>query len=451
MFKGCNIIVFGAGISGIGAVKTLIENNAKVTLYDENKINLEKEEEAYFQQNNVTLKVGKITPDFLDDFDLLILSPGISIHNDLIQSALNKNIEVIGEVELAARLCKGQIIAITGTNGKTTTTSLLAEMLKTLPSKACVGGNIGQSLSYTATKLANMEDVLLAEISSFQLESIAMFRPHIAAILNITPDHLDRHGSFAEYVKTKAKVSINQTTDDYLILNYHDDNLQKIAQETKARICFFSSKEVLAKGAFVDNGQLVIVWNGKRYEICPVSEMKIFGQHNVENALAACACAFFAGVSVEYMKKVLQTFAGVEHRIEFVKKINGVSYYNDSKATNPESSVKALEAFAGDVILIAGGYDKNTDLSEFMNLAKEKTDQLILLGNAKERFLVEAEKAGVANITVVDSFEKAIDLAHSLANEPQVVLFSPACSSYDMFNNFEERGRYFKELVNAFK
>lgn len=451
MFKECNIIVFGAGISGIGAVKTLVEKNVQITLYDENKIDLKKEDEDYFLKNGVSFKIGKIEPAFLADFDLLVLSPGISINSESIQNALSKNVEVIGEVELAARLCKGQIIAVTGTNGKTTTTTLLYEMLKTLPSKACVGGNIGQSLSVTATEINHLEDVLLAEISSFQLESIDMFRPHIAAILNITPDHLDRHGSFEGYVKAKMRICVNQTTDDYLVLNYNDETLQEIAKASKARVCFFSSKEKLSEGAFVNNDNIAIAWKHKQYEVCPISDMKIFGQHNVENALAACMCAFFAGVSIENMQKVLKTFEGVEHRIEFVKTINGVNYYNDSKATNPESSIKALESFSGNVILIAGGYDKMTDLTEFMNLAKEKTDHLILLGNAKERFASEAKKACVQNIHIVNSFDEAVNLAYSLAKEPQVVLFSPACSSYDMFNNFEERGRYFKQLVNDFK
>jgi UDP-N-acetylmuramoylalanine--D-glutamate ligase len=310
-----------------------------------------------------------------------------------------------------------------------------------------LGGNIGQSFAWGARTLA-AGGFMVAEISSFQLETTSAFRPHIAAILNITPDHLDRHGGFEGYVAAKALVFANQQYNDYLILNYEDAHLREFSKESKAKVCFFSSQRELSEGVYVKDGRLTLLWQGEEHKFCRVAEMKIFGSHNVENALAALAAGFFAGVPDAAISKVLTTFEGVEHRIEYVKEVAGVKYYNDSKATNPESSIKALEAFAdGEVVLLAGGCDKMTDLTEFMQLAKRKTARLILLGAAKERFYAAAVAAGVANIEVVDSFEEAVEKAHAFAGAPQVVLLSPACSSYDMFNNFEERGRYFKKLV----
>ncbi|MDR2005629.1 MAG: UDP-N-acetylmuramoyl-L-alanine--D-glutamate ligase, partial [Acidaminococcales bacterium] len=240
----------------------------------------------------------------------------------------------------------------------------------------------------------------------------------------------------------------NQAKNDYLILNHDDEQLRLFAPKAKSRVCFFSGRDILPEGCFVRDGCIVINWRGRESKICRVDEMKIFGRHNVENALAACAAARFANVGVAAMRRVLRDFEGVEHRIEYTAAVKGVKYYNDSKATNPESAIKALESFAdGQVILLAGGYDKMTDLTEFMRLVKQKTSSLILLGKAKERFHEAALRAGVKNIVIAESFEEAVQKAYERAKEEQVVLLSPACASYDMFNNFEERGCYFKELV----
>ena len=446
MFKGKRVLVFGAGVSGIGAAKTLLKEDAEVAIYDQKKINFKKEDTAYFTSGNVQIFEDTLPADVCECFDFAVLSPGISINNPLVQSVIDKGMKVIGEVELAYLLYNGKIVGITGTNGKTTTTTLVAEMLKRLTVPSATGGNIGHSLSWLAANLGD-DSFLTAEVSSFQLESIESFKPRIAAILNITPDHIDRHGDMQGYIAAKMQIFKNQDEQDYLLLNYDDEIVRGFAEKTKAQVCFFSNKKQLEEGAYVKDGSIFFCYQGKETEIVKISDMKIFGAHNVENALAACACAYFAGVSFYDICEVLKDFEGVEHRIEYTRTVNGVKYYNDSKATNPESTIKALEAFSGHILLLAGGYDKMTDLTELMQLAKKKTDALILLGKAKERFVTEAQRNGVTNVITAESFEEALGKAHELAREPQVVLLSPACASYDMFNNFEERGRYFKELV----
>jgi UDP-N-acetylmuramoylalanine--D-glutamate ligase len=394
----------------------------------------------------VPLIFGRQDVDLLADIDFIVFSPGVPIDIPLILAAKSKGITVMSEIEVAYHLCPAPIIAITGTNGKTTTTTLLGEMLKTTDKDVVVGGNIGAALSQEVSSV-DKNGIVVAEISSFQLEGVIDFHPRISAILNVTPDHLDRHHSMAAYIQMKERIFANQTADDYLILNYDDTILRDMAQRTSAQVFFFSRKIEVENGAFVKNGVITLTWQGKTMPVCSVEKMQIKGAHNIENALAACGAAFLSGVTLTGIEQVLQEFPGVEHRIEPVETVNGVEYYNDSKATNPESAMKALESFSGHIILIAGGKDKHTDLSDFMRLAREKTDHLILLGEAGERFRLAAEKEGVQSIHQVTTFADAVKLAHRLANPPQVVVLSPACSSYDMFTSYEERGRVFKKLV----
>ncbi len=440
------VFVYGAGISGCGVAEVLTKNGQKVLLYNDTEKSLPQEFLNVLYSGNGQYICGKNAEEYLRQAELFVVSPGISMRSTLVQKAIAAGIEVIGEVEVAARLYNGKLIAITGTNGKTTTTTLVGEMIKTLPVKTAVGGNIGQALSVEMQGLGK-DDWLVAELSSFQLEAVTSLKPDIAAILNVTPDHLDRHGSMEEYAKAKANIFARQTAEDYLILNIDDKIVADFAKTAKSTICYISRKKQLEQGVFLADGNFVLAWNGERKIICPIKEMKIFGAHNEENALVAIACAFFAGVAEEKIRAVLTSFEGVEHRLEYVTNIDGVDYYNDSKATNPDSTIKALESFAGHIILLAGGRDKKTDLKDMMSLVKTKTDALILMGEAKERFLEAAETAGVKNIHVVNTFDDAVMLAHSLARAPQVVLLSPACSSFDMFENFPHRGRYFKELV----
>ena len=445
--KGNRVLVFGAGISGIAAAEVLEEQGAVVTLADgQDRSHIKAAAELAAVEGRVKLALGRQDEALLDAVDLLILSPGISIRHPLVQAAEGRGIAVWSEIELAGRLCQAPILAVTGTNGKTTTTTLLGEMMRSAFDEVVVGGNIGTALSREVSRVTAAGRVV-AEISSFQMEGARTFRPHIAVILNLTPDHIDRHGSFAGYGAAKEKLFAQQTMEDFLVLNYDDAAVRDMAVRAKSRVFFFSQLQELEAGAFLSDGVIRLRWNGKDETVCAVKEMKLFGGHNVENALAACSAAYLAGVSPDRMAEVLRTFAGVEHRIEPVATIGEVTYYNDSKATNPESSIKALEAFPGHVILIAGGRDKNTDLTEFMRLVKEKVDLLILIGEAAERFAAAARAAGYEKVVRAGTFAEAVETANKTAKPPQVVLLSPACASYDMFDNYEQRGRVFKEMV----
>jgi UDP-N-acetylmuramoylalanine--D-glutamate ligase len=445
--KGKDVLVFGAGISGVSAAQVLHEQDAIVTLADAKEQQQAKAAASLEGlAGKVMLAMGRQDEGLLEGKDLLILSPGISIHHPLVQAAETRGIPVWSEIELAGLLCRAPIIAVTGTNGKTTTTTLLGEMMKTTFSEVVVGGNIGVALSQEVQHVSPTGRVV-AEISSFQLEGIHTFHPHIAVMLNLTPDHIDRHGSFAGYGATTEKIFANQTKQDFAVLNQDDEWVRDMASRIHSRAFFFSRQRELDQGAFVSNGKLCLRWNGKEDVVCAIQDMKLFGGHNVENALAACSAAYLAGVSPQNMANVLTSFSGVEHRIEPVGTVNGVTYYNDSKATNPESSIKALEAFSGHIILIAGGRDKNTDLSELMQLVRDRVDQLILIGEAADRFEAAARKLGIQNIFRAPTMEAAVEKAKAEATPPQVVLLSPACASYDMFDNYEQRGRVFKALV----
>lgn len=442
-------MVFGAGISGIGAAKVLADNGNAVILYDAKQRPVDSAVIEKLRAAGGDIVFGTDAQTIIEQVDIIVLSPGVSVFLPILERAKALGKKIVSEVEIAYLLNKGSLIAITGTNGKTTTTTLVGEMLKQLPVKTAVGGNIGLALSEQAAELESANDVLIAEISSFQLEAVEQFHPHIGAILNITPDHLDRHKTFDGYVAAKAELFKNQTAEDYAILNADDTHIMSMVPNIHARICYFSTAHELPEGIFVAaDGVITLKFQGREVRFCNVSAMKLFGRHNIENALVACACAYFAGVSPADIVAVLTAFQGVEHRIEYITAVREVKYYNDSKATNPESTVKALEAFTAPLILIAGGYDKLTDLTEMMQLVKTKTIHAVFLGNAKVRFAQEALNNGVSNLTVADSFEKALQIASKIAMPGQVVLLSPACSSYDMFDNYEQRGRYFKDLVH---
>ena len=445
------VIVYGAGISGRGAAEVLVRRGQQVFLYNDNPCTLDEELLAALRAVGGDLLVGEEAfAEALAKAGLLVLSPGVPCDNkNVLLAEKTEGVEVICEVELAYRLYGGHMAAITGTNGKTTTTTLVGEMFKRLPVPSAVGGNIGLALSKEVEGLPQ-EAWLAAELSSFQLEKVKTFRPDIAVVLNLTPDHLERHHSMAAYGDAKKNIFRQQGASQITVLNYDDPEVRIWSKDSKGTICFFSRKTVLPQGIFMQNGDFVIKWNDTTKVVCNIDELKLFGGHNEENVLAAIACGFFAGVSVEDMADVLRHFRSIEHRLEYVRTLKGVPYYNDSKATNTDSAIKALEAFSkGHIILLAGGHDKLTELEPMMALVKEKCDALILLGEAKERFYAAAQAAGVENIVLADSFADAVHKAYALAQPPQVVLLSPACSSYDMFKNYPERGRYFKELVNA--
>lgn len=449
-FVNKRYLVVGAGISGIAAAKLAKKMGAAVCLTDAKEETDIKYDLAALKKIGIELVLGEQTEALLTDVDCIVVSPAVPIGIALLEKAKQKGIAVISEVEMAYRLAQAPLYAVTGTNGKTTTTTLLGLLLKERYEKVGVGGNIGNPLCEEVTRVGT-DGCTIAEISSYQLEGVEKFHPHIAAVLNVTPDHIARHGSVDVYQSVKERIFSQQTNEDFLVLNYDDARTRSMAQRTKSQVAFFSRQEVLSQGAFVKDGWIVISWGNQQHPVCPIDDILIKGGHNIENVLAAVMVAFLADVAVEKMVRVLKTFAGVEHRIEPVKVVNDVPYYNDSKATNPESAIKAVETFAGHIVLLAGGHDKNTDLSEFMGLVCKRVDCLILVGAASERFKEAALAAGFAADKIYEagySLEEAVNKAHEIAKAPQVVLLSPACASYDMFEGYEERGRVFKQLVN---
>ena len=436
------VLVIGAARSGIAAAKIAKEMGASVILSDT-------KEDLNVEITGVEIRLGKQTEELLSGVDLIIVSPAVPIKIPVLRAAKAKGIPIISEVEFAYDLAKSPICAVTGTNGKTTTVTLLGLLLKEKYLKTGVGGNIGYPLSEAALKIG-AGGILAAEISSYQMEATKNFKPHISAILNITPDHLKRHGTMEVYQAMKEKIFAQETADDFLILNYDDERTREIIDRAACKVFYFSRQIELAEGAFVKNNRLVIKIGGESHKLCAVDELGIKGWHNVENALAAALIAFLAGVAADKISKVLKSFQGVEHRIEFVREVDGVKYYNDSKATNTDSAIKALETFAGHIILIAGGDDKGTDLTDFLNLVNERVDYLILVGDAAARFKACAlEKNFPADriFNALYSMKEAVDIARELARPPQVVLLSPACASFDMYSDFEERGRDFKRVV----
>lgn len=446
------VFVYGAGISGQGVSQVLLDQGEKVILYNDEQKDLEQTFREDMKKRGGKIVFSEDPRPYLKKSKLFIISPGIPFTTDVVKKAREEKLEIIGEAEYASRLYKGHWVGITGTNGKTTTTTLVSRMLATLPVPTTVAGNIGYALSKELEHMGP-ESYVAAELSSFQLEGMTTFHPQIACIVNITPDHFERHGNMENYINAKAQIFAHQTAEDVLVLNYDNEPDRKLASRAASRVFFFSTEEKLEKGAWIEEGNFVFDVDGSKHVVCKVSDLKIFGAHNEQNVLAAILCCHFAGVTVENMEKVLKAFEGVEHRLEYVTTIKGVPYYNDSKATNTDSAVKAIEAFKeGHVILLAGGHDKMTDLTEFMQVTARKTDALILFGEARQRFLKAAQKNGVKNIVMCDgSFEDAVRLAYDMAKPPQVVLLSPACSSYDMFANFPERGRVFKSIVHTLK
>lgn len=442
------VIVYGAGISGRGAAQVLAQRGQQVFLYNDAPCEIDAELAQELAACGGALVFGpKGFAGLLAKAGQMVLSPGVPCDAPHVLEAENHGLEVISEIELGYRLYGGHIAAITGTNGKTTTTTIVGEMFKRLPVPSAVGGNIGLALSKEVEQLP-ANGWLAAELSSFQLEKVKNFCPDIAVVLNLTPDHLERHRTMEAYGEAKKNIFRRQGPQQITVLNYDDPEVRGWAGASKGQICYFSRKACLDAGIFMQNGNFVIKWNNTTNVVCNIDELHLFGGHNEENVLAAIACGYFAGVSIEDMADVLRNFHSIEHRLEYVRTIKGVPYYNDSKATNTDSAIKALEAFKdGHIILLAGGHDKLTELEPMMRLVKEKCDALILLGEAKERFYQAAVDCGVKHILPASSFEDAVRQAYAMARPPQTVLLSPACSSYDMFKNYPERGRCFKQLV----
>lgn len=451
-FKNKNALVIGAGISGFAAAKVAKKFGANVILSDAKTEDKIEGDLNSLRDMGIKLIFGEQKEELLNDIDIVILSPAVPVKIPLVQAAYKKNIPVTTEIELAYNFAKSPISAVTGTNGKTTATTLLGELLKAHYEKVGVGGNIGTPLVDEALRIGE-NGAIAAEISSYQMEATNHFHPKVTAVLNVTPDHLKRHGDMETYQKMKEKLFKEETDEDFVVLNYDDERTRSMATRTKAKVYYFSRKEKFNNGAFLAGDILTISDNGSLHPLLTTGELGIKGGHNVENALAAAMSAYLMGTGANEMIPVLKKFKGVEHRIEFVREYNGIAYYNDSKATNTDSAIKALETFDNHIILIAGGDDKGTDLTEFMKLVKEKCDALILVGDAAKRFEKAAVDVGFDRNCIYKAdydMQKALNIAKDIAKEPQIVLLSPACASFDMYKNFEERGKDFKRIVKGF-
>ncbi|MGM0501659.1 MAG: UDP-N-acetylmuramoyl-L-alanine--D-glutamate ligase [Bacillota bacterium] len=445
------VTVVGLGMrTGVEVVKFVADQGAEVIATDtQSKANLE-DELAALEGYQFQLDLSGHTPELILKSDLIVVSPGVPADIPLLEQAQQEGIEIIGEIELAYRYSSAPIVGITGTNGKTTTTTLLGKVAQTLERTVTVGGNIGRALIKDLPQL-NEADLAIAEISSFQLEWIEEFKVHIAAVLNLTPDHLNRHHDFEEYINAKKNLLNNQRADDYAVLNYDDQQVREFASATEAEVIFFSQQQELEDGVFVKEGWIVSNLEDNLKQIIPIENLGLVGPHNLENILAVVSCSLLLGVAQEKMVSVLQSFTGVEHRLEKFAEINGVSYINDSKATNPAAAIKGLQSFSDSVILIAGGMDKHSDFADFAAEITERVKTLILLGETAPEIKAEVKKLGYQQIIDVASIQEAAQKAFSLAQAGDVVLLSPACASWDMFSSYKERGNLFKQAVNELR
>ena len=445
---GKKVLVFGSGISGIGAVKLLEDHGAEVILYDGNdKLDKVAMKEQLGDGVKAEIILGEFPEKLIDTLDIAVLSPGVPTDLPVVNAMRDKKVAVIGEVELAYAFGKGDVLAITGTNGKTTTTTLLGEIMKAYKEHTYVVGNIGNPYTVAARQMEE-DAVAVAEMSSFQLESIVTFRPKVSAILNFTPDHLNRHHTMEAYVNAKKNIAKNQTAEDYCILNYEDERTREFGEHIDAQVIYFSSRQKLEKGIYLDNGNMIYK-NPEEVLVCNVDELQLLGMHNYENYMAAVAMAVVYGVPMDIIRKVIRAFKGVEHRIEYVTEKNGVVYYNDSKGTNPDAAIKGIQAMNRRTVLLGGGYDKGSEFTEWINAFDGKVKKLILIGATKEKIAADAEKCGFHDYVFADTFEEAVLLAAKTAESGEAVLLSPACASWGMFPNYEVRGDEFKRIVNS--
>lgn len=445
--KNKRVLVVGLGKSGIAAARFLKARGAQVTVSDIRPAGLISELPALLDAG-IMVETGSHGILTFRRQDLIVVSPGVPSNTPELSQVRALGKPIIGELELGAQFLQGQVVAITGSNGKTTTTTLIGEILKASGKSTLVGGNIGRPVVDMVSE-STSEGWSVLEVSSFQLETIKTFKPRIALVLNITPDHLDRHGSFEAYAAAKTRITENQTADDFLILNAEDEPTKLVAAKTKAQIYWFSPKRQVKQGAFV-HGESILFRakeGGEVEPVMPAAEIPLAGAHNVENVLAAVCAARLAGVEAQVIRETVTAFHAVEHRLEFVREFNGVRYFNDSKATNVDATAKAVEAFPGGIWLILGGRDKDSDYSTLSPLLRARVKAVITIGSAAEK--IESHLAGVVKIERAGTMDRAVAWARKEAKSGDVVLLAPACSSFDQFENYEHRGRVFKQLVGA--
>lgn len=444
--KNKRVLVVGLGKSGVAAATFLQEQGARVAVSDSKPEAQIQKEITTLLDRGITVETGHHGERTFRDQDLIVVSPGVPSDQPQLQHARSLGIQVIGEVELAFRFLRGRVIAITGSNGKTTTTTLTGEILSKSGRKTLVGGNIGTPV-ISLVGQSTPETVTVLEVSSFQLETIQQFRPWIAAILNITPDHLDRHHTFEAYVDAKARIFENQQPGDFAVLNADDPACLGLKDRAKNGLHWFSRKQSVEQGSQVQDGQIVFTHAGKRTQVLPVDDIRLKGAHNLENVLAAVTVTMLAGCSPEDVRRGVKEFQGVEHRLEPVATLNDVAFYNDSKATNVDATIKALESFSGNIHLILGGKDKGSDYTVLVPLLKERVKRAYLIGAAAEK--IAGQIQGSATLVHSGTLERAVHQAFDAATKGDIVLLAPACASFDQFENYEHRGRVFKEIVRS--
>lgn len=448
--KGKKVLVIGAGKTGVAAAEVLHRLGALVTVCDLKRDYLISDIVEQLEGIPVEVITGGYPKVTSQTTDLIIISPGVPMNVDPVLEARELGIPVWSELELACSMFDAPVVAVTGTNGKTTTTALLGQMFKDAGIPTVVAGNIGVPLIGEVSSITPNHVVVL-EVSSFQLEAIEKFRPKVGIVINLTPDHLDRHGTIEQYKEIKQAIFRNQGRGDYSVLNYDDDYVRSMAQGTKGEVIFFSFRHTLETGAYLSGKDLYFSHKGEKTLICSREEMFIQGDHNVENALAAICGAALMGLKAESIGHSLKTFRGVKHRLQLVDEINGVKYVNDSKGTNPDASIKAINAFQDPVILIAGGKNKGSAFDTYAAAINDKVKEVIVLGEAAPEITAALEAVGYHRFSLVQNLEQAVAKAAKIALPGDIVLLSPACASWDMFNNYEERGDLFINQVAALR
>ena len=443
------VLVVGSGISGIGAVKMLKRHGAYPVLFDENEKITKADIEAKLEgETGVSVFVGTLPKEEEESISLVVLSPGVPVDTEFCEEFRKRNVPIWGEIELGYQAEKGSVIAITGTNGKTTTTTLVGEIMKDAGKQVFVVGNIGNPYTVEADKTTK-ESVTVGEISSFQLETVETFRPKVSAILNITPDHLNRHHTMENYVATKEKIAMNQTKEEICVLNYDNEYTRNFGERCPAKVIYFSSHRELKDGFFLRGEDIYRAENGAEQKIMNIHEMNLVGLCNVENVMAAIAIGLSAGVALSSILNTVRNFKAVEHRIEFVATKRGVDYYNDSKGTNPDAAIQGIKAMVKKTVLIGGGYDKQNEYDEWIESFDGKVKKLVLIGQTREKIAECAKKHGFNDYCFADTFEEALQICVDTAKEGEAVLLSPACASWGMFPNYEIRGKMFKDYVMA--
>ena len=449
--KGKYVLVAGCGVSGIAAAQLLYKVGAKPVMFDTNESLKEEDVLARFEEKcEVDFAIGKVAKDMMKQLSLVVISPGIPVDADFVEEFRQNNLPIWGEIELAYQFAKGGLTAITGTNGKTTTTALVGEIMDDYYNSVFVVGNIGNA--YTKEALKTQEDsVTVAEISSFQLETAIDFHPHVSAVLNITPDHLNRHHTMEEYVRVKESIAKNQTKDDFCVLNFEDSYTRDFGKRCNASVIWFSSKQKVENGYYLDGDVIYKVSGQDVIEIIRMSQTNLLGNHNAENIMAAMAMCEAYGVPMDSIVASVKMFKAVEHRIEFVATKRGVDYYNDSKGTNPDAAIKGIKAMNKPTVLIGGGYDKDSTYDEWIESFEGKVKLLVLIGQTRDKIAECAKTHGFHDFVMADTFEEAMDICIKESVSGDAVLLSPACASWGMFPNYEVRGQIFKEIVHAIK